>query len=464
MIRRLLLVCLFAIAAPAVAQGVSLPDAERVVLENGTTLILVEKRDVPLIGLEAIVAGGAVADPADKHGLANLVAGLLSKGAGERSASEFAEAAEAVGGSLGAAAGLESIYVSADFMSKDAELMVELLADMLRRPALAQSEFAKLRERSINLIRSAKSSDPSGLLSDYADAFLFGEHAYGNPSGGSEASLASISRSDVVRFYNQQFGGDRLTIAVAGDFDKAAMLELLTAAFGDWEAAPGELASVDAPQKATGGRVYLVNMAGATQTYFSIGNIGVARNYARRAELDLANTVFGGRFTSMLMTELRTKSGLSYSARSSLARYSQPGSVFINSFTETGTTVEALNVALETLARFQENGLDDAMIVSARNYVMGQYPPQFETAAQLAGLYAMLEVYGLGPEYINEYGASLEAATVESIAGVIDEVYPKSDELVFILIGDAEAIRDQVAQYGDVSEIDITEPRFHPGP
>ena len=85
----------------------------------------------------------------------------------------------------------------------------------------------------------------------------------------------------------------------------------------------------------------------------------------------------------MLVTELRTKSGLSYSARSSLARHSQPGSVFITSFTETGTTVEAINVALSTLGQFQDAGLNDEMLLSARNYVMGQYPPRFETAAQI---------------------------------------------------------------------------------
>lgn len=460
--KRLLLACLLALSGPVFAQGVTLPEAERVELENGTTLILIEKHDVPLIGLDAVVAGGAVADPADKHGLANLLAGLLSKGAGDRDGAEFVEAAEAVGGSISASAGYEAIYVSADFMAKDAALMVELLADMLRRPTLSQSEFAKLRSRSINLIKSAKSSDPSGLLSSYANAFLFGEHVYGNPTGGSESSLAAISRGDLVDFYDAQFGGDRLTIAVSGDFDTESMRALLSEAFGDWEAASGGLDAIAAPTKVAGGRVYLVDKPGATQTYFSIGNVGVARDYGRRAELDLANTVFGGRFTSMLMTELRTKSGLSYTARSSLVRHSQPGSVFTTSFTETGTTVEAIDVALSTLARFQDAGLSDDMIVSARNYVMGQYPPRFETAAQLAGLFAMLEVYGLDTGYINDYGAALSAATTESIAAVIDEVYPKSDELVFIMIGDAEQIRDQVGKYGEVTEISIDEPRFHP--
>ena len=114
----------------------TLPDAERVVLDNGTVLILNEKHDVPLIGLQAVVRGGASSDPAGKHGLASLLANLMEKGSGERSAVEFAEAVAGVGGELDASASLEAISISAYFMADDAALMVELVADMLQRPTL----------------------------------------------------------------------------------------------------------------------------------------------------------------------------------------------------------------------------------------------------------------------------------------------------------------------------------------
>ncbi len=458
--RPVLLALLF--AAAAFADGVTLPTAERVVLENGTVLILNENHDVPLIGLEAVVRGGAAADPVGKYGLASLLASLLEKGAGERTSAEFAEAAASVGGELSASASLETLTVSADFMSKDAALMVELVSDMLQRPTLDAGEFTKLRDRSINLIKAAKGSDPGNLMPYYANAFLFGEHPYGNPVDGSESSLANVTHGDLLAYYADMVGGDRLIISVSGDFEVAAMRDALAAAFGDSPPATGALPEVAVPAAVAGSRVYLIDKPGATQTYFRIGNVGVSREFARRAELDLANTVFGGRFTSMLVTELRTKSGLSYSASSRLARYAQPGSVFISSFTETSTTTEALDVALGTLGQLRDLGLDEEMIVSARNYVMGQFPPRLETAAQLAGIFAMLEVNGLDASYINAYGDSLSAATPVSIAEVINAVYPSADNLVFIILGDADIIREQVAQYGPVTEISISEPRFHP--
>jgi len=458
---RLALLLMF-VSGAALGDDVTLPAAERVVLENGTVLILNENHDVPMIGLEALIHGGAAADPMDKHGLANLLAGLLVKGASGRNSSEFAEAVASVGGQLDASASLESLSVSADFMSRDAALMVELVADALQQPALERDEFVKLRDRSINLIKSAKGSDPNQLMPSYANAFLFGDHPYGNPVGGSESSLARVTHDDLLAYYADMLGGDRLIISVSGDFESASMRDLLSTAFGGWRAATGAQAEIAVPGPSTANQVYLIDKPGATQSYFYIGNVGVARHFERRAELDLANTVFGGRFTSMLMTELRTKSGLSYGARSGLRRYSRSGSVFIQSFTETGTTVEALDVALATLGRLRDDGLGAAMVDSSRNYIMGQFPPRLETASQLAGVFAMLELYGLDASYIDDYGSSLTAATVESIAAVIDQVYPSSDALVFIVLGDAKSIREPMAQYGPITEISLSEPRFHP--
>jgi zinc protease len=455
------LLCLI-IAAPSFGDGVTLPDAERIVLENGTVLILNENHDVPLIGLQVLVRGGSATDPAGKHGLANLLAGLLEKGAGDRDSAQFAEAIDAVGGELNAAATLEVLSISAGFMAGDAGLMVELVADMLQRPVLDPKEFTKLRDRSIDLIKAAKGSDPGRLISSYANAFLFGDHPYGNSVGGSESSLANITHGDLLAYHADMLGADRLIISVSGDFEIATMRESLTTAFGDWRPAAGLLPEITAPVAADSNRVYLVDKPGATQTYFNIGNVGVARSYPGRAELDLANTVFGGRFTSMLLTELRVKSGLSYTAWSTLTRNSLPGSVFIHSFTETSTTIEALDVALSTLGRLRDNGLDEAMVASARNYVMGQFPPRLETAEQLAGIFATLEANNLDVSYINAYGDSLAAATPESVAAVIDEVYPGADQLVFVIIGDAKLIREQIAQYGPITETSLSEPRFHP--
>ena len=453
---------LLLIAHFAEAQNVTLPAVERVVLANGAVLILNEKHDVPMIGLEVVLRGGAVADPPDKRGLTSLFAALIVKGAGDRDAAAFAEAIDSVGGTLLASAEQESISISGEFLSRDADLMVELLADMLQRPALEQDELSKIRERKINTLLSAKDSDPGKLLPVYGSAFLFGEHPYGNSVGGSESSLADITHADVRDYYEQQIGSDRLIIVVSGDFSAAEMQAKLAAAFRDWRPAAGELVEITVPMTAQGGRVLLVDKPGAAQTYFWLGSIGVARSYEHRPDLNLANTVFGGRYTSMLNTALRIESGLTYGARSLLTRLSLSGSVAIYSYTETGATEEAIDMSLGILSQLHDSGIDDETISSARNYVLGQFPMAFETASQLAAIFASLEANDLDRSYIDDYGTALAAADTASINTVIADVYSRAADLVFVVLGDAELIRETVSKYGDVTEMSITEPRFRP--
>ncbi len=140
MIARLLLrfAALTSMVAPlgtnaAIAQpeggGVRVPAHERLVLENGITLIIMPRRDVPLVAFNAVLRGGALGDTAGKPGIASLVAGLLEKGAGRRDAFEFADAVEGAGGSFSAAAGPESIGIRGQFLARDQRLMLDLLAD-----------------------------------------------------------------------------------------------------------------------------------------------------------------------------------------------------------------------------------------------------------------------------------------------------------------------------------------------
>jgi predicted Zn-dependent peptidase len=460
--RRLLAIALLITPGLAAAQGVTLPEPQVVELDNGAVLIVYEKRDVPLVGISAVVRGGAVTDPEDKAGLSSLLAAMLEKGAGARDAAAFAETVGAAGATLAAVAGRESITISGEFLARDVGLAIELLTDMLRSPSLERSEFAKLRGRQIDLIRAAKDNNLPGLLPLYGAAWLFADHPYGRAVGGDEMSLGNISHRDLVGFYEDFVGADRLIISVVGDIEAAGVIAALTAAFADWRAATTALPEIAPPERQDGRRVLLIDKPGATQTYFWIGNVGVARGYEQRAELDIANTLFGGRFTSLLSDEMRTKGGLTYGAWSSLFRPSLPGSLAIVSFTKTDTTVVAIDLAIELLERMRKDGFSEELITSGKSYILGQFAPRFETSSQLADQFTGLRASGLDASYVNDYGAAIASAAGEDIQSVITSVYPAADNLVFAIIGDAELIRSDVAKYGPVTEMAITEPRFTP--
>jgi len=440
--------------------AVRMPPYERVQLPNGAVLLLMERHDVPLIAFQAHVRGGAATDAPGQAGVASLLAALLEKGAGARNSLALAETIASVGGAIETGATRESLYVAGSFLARDQALAVELLADLLQRPKLEQSEFEPLRARHVEFIRAAKDSSLDSLTDVYGAAAVFGDHPYSRPVSGSEGSLARISLADLKRSYQDRVGADRLLVAVVGDFKTSQMKQLLTRAFSGWRRAAAPLPAIAAPTKVSSRRVLLIDAPEAVQSYFWAGNIGVARSDPRRASLDVANTLLGGRFTSLLNTELRINSGLSYGANSHFERPGQPGFWEMSSFTQTETTIQAIDAALQVLDRFHRDGIDAALLASGKSYVQGQFPLALETSAQWAYQLALLELYKLDRSYIDGYSAALGGVTLDKARQTIAEAFPTSENLTLVVIGKAAAIREGLRKYGPVSEMKLSDPTF----
>ncbi len=449
---------------PVSSAGVRIPPHQRCTLANGVRLILIPRHDVPMIAFEAVVRGGARLDADGREGVASLAAELLTQGAGSRQPYAFADAVEGAGGSFDADAQSDAILVHGQFLARDRELLLGLLADALQRPRFEPAELEKLRSRRIEFIKAAKDSEPQSLIGSYGRALLFAGHPYGKPIGGSETSLAAISCSNVLQFYHDHFGADRLTLVFAGDFDPAALKGAATAAFASWRAAGVPLAALAAPARVRGRRVLLIDAPGSAQTYFWIANVGVARSFAQRAALELTNTAFGGSFGSMLMQALRIQSGLSYSAHAGFHRGAVAGEFAISSFTQTASTPKAIEAALQTLSALKQRGVGDAIIASAKSYILGQYALGFETGADWAAALADLDLYGLPDSYIDDFGRELERVDAVAVRQVVDSAYPDAQDVDIVLIGDAARIRGEVSKFGPVAEKPLEATDFAPPP
>ena len=446
--------------AEQASSAVRLPVFEQHSLANGATLLLMQKHDTPLVSMRVLACTGSLGDPPGKEGTATLLAELLQKGAGARDAAGFAEAIENAGGELDAAAQTETIGLGAGFLSRDVDLMVGLMADALLRPRFDPAEFAKARTQAIQSIAAAKDADPRELIDLYGDAWLFRGHPYGRPTEGGEQSLESITLEDLRQYYAGQCGGEQLIITVVGDIRAADMKRSIESAFGNWRKAASPVTAASPMARTTGRRVLLVDKPGATQTYFWIGNVGANRTDPARAAQTLANTVFGGRFTSMLNTELRIKTGLSYGASSGFARLREPGSFRILSYVQTEKTAQAVDLALATLDRLHAEGIDAQALASSRSYVLGQFPPTIETNGQLASRLADIVFFGLDRRDVDEFAARIDAADAAAVRASIDRDFPRTSDLAIVLVGDAADIRESVRKYGPLTEMKITDPSF----
>jgi predicted Zn-dependent peptidase len=400
-----------------------------------------------------------VADPAGKEGVAAVTAALLRRGTATRSADQFAEELDFIGGSFNAGSSVDATTVSAEFMKKDLAKGLELTADALLRPAFIAEEVTKQIKQRVDGLKSAKDR-AAGVIGTYYNAYLYGTHPYARPAGGDEVSLAAITRDDVVRFYQTAYTPGSTVLAVAGDFVTADLEKQLTALLGAWPAKPAPALAVPDAVATAGRRLLLVDKPDATQTYFRIGNVGISRTNPDRVLVEIVNTLFGGRFTSMINTELRIKSGLTYGASSSFAEWKARGPFAINSYTRNESTEKALDLTLATLRRLHEKGITEDELKSAKSYLKGQFPPDIETSNQLAATLAELVANGLDEREITTYYAKIDGATPADITRVIKQYFP-GDNLVFVLIGKAAEIEAVARKYAPtVDRKSISAPGF----
>ena len=452
---------LFAFAGQA--QTLKLPPHEKVTLKNGMTVLLMEKRGVPMVSFAAIVKSGSTADPEGQEGLASITAGLLRKGTAKRSAQKFAEDLDFIGASFGAEAGADFTSISAECLTKDLDQGLDLLSDAVLHPAFPQPEVDKLLSQSVDGIKAAKDDAQSVVLSYYY-GYLFGKHPYARPEGGDDLSLTRIRRDAVVKFYQANYTPANTILAVVGEFNAAQLKVKLAEVFGVWTAQGAAPAALPAAQPAKGKRLLLIDKPDSTQTFFAIGNVGTSATEPDRVAIRVVNTIFGGRFTSQLNEALRVESGLSYGAQSFFDSRKQPGAFAIFSYTKNDSTVQAVDLALKVLDKLHKDGVTADELASAKAYIKGQFPPNIETSSQLARRIASNEFYGLNDDEINQLEARIDAVTLPVTRQVIERHFP-ADSLVFLLIGKASEIRPALAKYAKQQDMrKISEPGFWPAP
>jgi predicted Zn-dependent peptidase len=451
-----------ACAWAASAQTLKLPPHEKIVLKNGMTVLLMEKRGVPMVSVAAIIKAGSVADPAGQEGLASVTAGLLRKGTAKRSAQQFAADLDFIGAEFNADSSADYSAISGEFLSKDVDKGLELFCDAMLHPAFAQAEVEKLLAQEIDGIKAAKDEAQSVAL-NYYYGYLFNKHPYGRPVGGDELSLARIKRDAIARFYETNYTPGNTILAIAGEFNMAQMPAKLEQALGGWQAKPSLLPAIIGPTAVKGKKLLLVDKPDSTQTFFVFGNIGTAENDPDRVAIRVVNTIFGGRFTSELNEALRVESGLTYGAEAFFDTRKEPGAFAIYSYTKNESTTQAIDLALQVLAKLHKDGVTPEQLASAKAYMKGQFPPSIETSGQLARTIAAHEFYGLDDDEINQMEARIDAVTPAMAKQVIAKHFPE-ENLVFMLIGKASEIAPGVRKYATQQDSrKISEPGFWPG-
>jgi zinc protease len=436
-----------------------LPSYEKVEMENGVTVYLMEKKDVPLISVSAVFDGGAVKD-GSQSGIASFTAEALRFGTKNYTRSQIDSLFNFFGSNISTYANADYSGMSTQFIKDNTDVLMSVIKEMIVNPVFPDDEVQRRKQRWIAELDQAKES-PRSVIGSYFNRHIFGDAPYGNPVRGTKAGIEGITVDKVKDFYKTNYHPESSAIAVVGDFNSSEMKNLLQKHFGSWKNENTKMIMdvrmITAPFEDAS--VYLINKDNAFETTFLIGGYGIKMSNPEQTQLDVINTILGGRFTSWLNDELRVNAGLTYGARSNFAKYKNAGTFYMFTFTQTRNTEAALDLALKTYNRLFEKGIDEETLSSAKNYVKGQFPPDYETSGSLAGLLTQMYMYGLDDSYINNFENEVNSLTVERANELIKKYFPK-DNLQFVLIGKADEIRGIAEKYGRVKERNLSDDGF----
>lgn len=457
------LVILAALAAPCLAVAQQRPPAPLPLteaqfppfvefeLENGLRVVLVPSGKQPVLSMQLSVMGGTLYDPPEKSGLADMVASLLTKGAGQRSAEQIAEAIERVGGSIGASAGPDFLSISASVLLNDRDLAFELMADAMLRPNFPQDEVELLRTQTLSSLALAR-SQPDAIAGRVFAKALYGDHPYGRRAD--ENSIRAITREDLVAFHAMRARPAQGLLVLAGAIDSVEAHRLVARHFGQWTGrGAASPPARPAPQRMRN-EIILVHRPGSVQSNILVGNTTWMPTDTRGYALDLANQILGGASDSRLFTVLREEKGWTYGAYSGVAKVRGVGSFTASAEVRTEVTDSALVEMLSQIRRMGNEPVPIDEFTRQQQTLTGRFPLQVETAQQVASRVATSRLLGLPNDYVQTYRQRLAALTREDVQRAA-RAGMRSDASLIVVVGDGTQLRERLERIAPVTMVDV---------
>lgn len=402
-------------------------------LSNGAQLLVSEQRNLPLVVIGIVVDAGGRWDPADRAGVANLTAELLTEGTTSRSAATIKEQIDAVGGSLSVDADADYTVMQLRVLKSDVVSGVSLLSDLLLHPAFAEAELSRRKEAVLAQIR-AQRDDPSHVAELAFQQAVFATDPYGHPVEGTESSVPRISRADVRDFYSRYYRPAGACIVVVGDIDANEARSLFTEAFGGWS---GIAAPPPHPSEAAAPAPQHVRIdKPVTQAAIVLGHGGVARSNPDYEVISVMNYILGGGgFSSRLMDSIRTQAGLAYSVASFFSVNKGVGSFEIIMQTKNASVADAINRARAEIDRLRSGGVTDAEVDEAKRYLTGSFALRLDSMSEITQFIGQVTAFGLGLDYADRYIQRINAVTTADVQRIAQQ-YVRPAELTDVVVAD----------------------------
>ena len=394
--------------------AVASPEIQHWKTSNGARVYFVAAPQLPMLDIRVVFDAGSARD-GKLPGLALMTNALLDAGAGDLDEEAIAERLEGLGAQLSSSALRDMAMVSLRSLS-DARYLdpaVAILARIIGEPRFPEEVFQRERKRLLVSLRAEQQS-PGDIASKAFYRAIYGEHPYASPVNGTEESLQALRRSDLQRFHQRYYVAANAVVALVGDLSREEaekLAEKLVAPLSTGTGAPS-LPAV----KPLAGAVEKSLPHPSTQTHILLGQPGMTRTDPDYMALYVGNHILGGSgFGSRIMTEIREKRGLAYSAYSFFLPMRRKGPFQMGLQTRNETAAEAERLLREILVRFIEEGPTEKELIAAKKNITGSFPLRIDSNRDILEYIAMIGFYGLPLDYLETFNQRVEAVTGEAI-------------------------------------------------
>ncbi|KQC11318.1 MAG: hypothetical protein APR62_10140 [Smithella sp. SDB] len=412
----------------------NLPQAQRVSLENGIVLYILEDHELPLINIRGIIRTGTMCDPQDKEGVAELTAYVMRTGGTSKlNSSEMDSRLDFMAATASISMSMESAQVNFSILNKDLDKGLDLLAQMLTQPAFEQNKFELAKQLKNEELRRLK-DDPQKLASREFNRLIY----FNNPRGrfASHRSVAKIKRDDLVKFHNKFFRPDNIMFAVSGDISKEQAVYEFSRHFGNWSTKETPIDVPLPPDKSKAG-IFYIDKEIPQSTVIS-GRFATSKTNPDFYAFSILDFIIGsGGFPSRIFSAVRNNEGLAYSAGSFYRARPAYGVFGTYAFTKTSSTMKSLSLINSILENTSSGTITKEEIDWAKSSIINGFVFSFDTPEQIAWQQMNIEYEKLPADFLLTYRNKIEKVTLKDLNDTASKYLNKTKNVVLIL-GDSK--------------------------
>ena len=432
------------------------PRFERRRLANGMQVVVAPIPKLPIVTAVALVDAGAVCDEPGQEGVAQLTAELLLEGTTNRDGAALADAFENLGASADVSTDWDGAIVKLTAMSRNVGAAIDLRGAVLRAPAFPEREVERLKSERLAQRLQLK-AEPRGLADEMFARFLYEPRSrFARPEGGTEETVARITREQLAQFYQTRYRPSSVTLLMVGDIAVDQAVSMAERAFGTWKGDGLKPVQVSESPARRDRALHIVSKPESKQSEVRLGRIYLPRNHPDYHASVVLNAVLGGLFMSRINMNLREKHGYTYGAFSSIEWRRQASPFVVATAVESDVTAPATREAIAEIERISAERVSDDELSLATSYLAGVFPIRFESTEAIASALAAMVRYGLADDFYDSYRTRVRGVTSDEVLRVAQKhLEPSAMQLV--VVGDLDLVRAQLEtlRYGDTATYDI---------